>query len=142
MDKITKKRFKSVFSKVNATLKYYEADWISAQRSPELDRTRVSSFEEFVEIRLNYEAYKLPELKQAVIATSGYLFKCDRLDDVNDLRHKFKKAWITLYTPDIFEEEHQGEIKKEIDAVREWLGGSKLSFNSVVERVKIVIEKD
>ena len=142
MDKITKKRFKSIFSKVNATLKYYEADWISAQRSPELEKTRVRSFEEFVEIRLNYEAYKLPELKEAIIVTGGHLFKCEKLDEVNDLRHKFKKAWITLNTPDIFEDEHQEEIKKVLESVQEWLGGNKLSFNSVVERVKVVIEKD
>ena len=55
MDKVNKKLLKAALSRVNATLKYYEADWISAQRAPEIERVRVTSFEEFVEIRVNNE---------------------------------------------------------------------------------------
>ena len=148
MDKEVKKLLKGMLSKVNATLKYYEADWISAQRTPEIEKTRVTSFEEYVEIRINYEAFKLPEFRDAVRLFEGHLFVCNTLTNVNDIRHKFKQAIITFSDPEILfadVEENQEvieEAKGEIRRIQELLGGSVIKFNSVETKIKIIIENE
>lgn len=139
MDKVKKKILKSALSRVNATLKYYEADWISAQRAPEIERARVSSFEEFVEIRVNNEISKIPELHDQILKTGGHMFVCNSLDDIDDVRHRFKLAHISLISPDEFPEEDKEAVCKLIESVKLWLGGDKFTFNSVVARVKITI---
>ena len=142
MDKIKKKLLKDALSKVNATLKYYEADWISAQRAPEIEKTRVSSFEEYVEIRLNFEMSRIPEFHESVLKTGGHLFICEALDDVNNIRHRFKRAHIKINSLENFPEDIQEEITTIIEETKEWLGGSGFTFNSVVERVKFIIEEE
>ena len=141
MDKVKKKLLKAALSRVNATLKYYEAEWISAQRAPEIERTRVGSFEEYVEIRVNHELSKIPELHDLVLKTGGHLFVCESLDDINDLRHRFKKAHIVLNNPENFPEDVQEEVQELLGEAESWFGSKRFSFNSVVERVKITIEK-
>ena len=141
MDKVKKKLLKEALSKVNATLKYYEAEWISAQRTPYVEREKVVSFEHYVEIRVNLEISRIPELHDLVCKTDGHLFICTSLDDVNDLRHRFKRAHISFNDPENFPEEVQDEIRGIIEEAKTWLGGGKFTFNSVVERVKIVIEE-
>lgn len=142
MDKERKKQLKEALSKVNATLKYYEADWISAQRAPEIERTRVTSFEEYVEIRLNNELSKIPELHENILKTSGHLFVCESLENINHVRHRFKKATISLNDAENFPEEEQEYVREILREAEDWLGGRRFTFNSVVERVKIVILKD
>lgn len=139
MDKVKKKIIKSALSKVNATLKYYEADWISAKRLPELDQTRVSSFEEYVEIRVNYELSRIPELHDLVERLGGHLFICTSLECINETRHKFKTAHITFNNKSNFPEEDQDDVELIINQAIEWIGGREFTFNSVVERVKIVV---
>lgn len=143
MDKVKKKLLKDALSLVNSTLKYYEADWISAQRAPEIEKTRVRSFEEFVEIRVNFEMSKIPELHDQVLRTGGHLFVCESLEEINTLRHRFKKANMKLNTPENFlEEEDRGDIEKAIREAREWFEVDRFSFNSVVSRVKIVLVEE
>jgi hypothetical protein len=139
MDKVNKKLLKAALSRVNATLKYYEADWISAQRAPEIERVRVTSFEEFVEIRVNNELSKIPDLHYQILKTDGHMFVCTGLDDINDVRHRFKLAHISVISPDEFPDENKEELCEIINSVKSWLGGEKFTFNSVVERVKITI---
>lgn len=143
MDKVKKKLLKDALSLVNSTLKYYEADWISAQRAPEIEKTRVRSFEEFVEIRVNFEMSKIPELHDQVLRTGGHLFVCESLEEINTLRHRFKKANMKLNTPENFlEEEDKSDIEKAIREAREWFEVDRFSFNSVVSRVKIVLVEE
>lgn len=143
MDKVKKKLLKDALSLVNSTLKYYEADWISAQRAPEIEKTRVRSFEEFVEIRVNFEMSKIPELHDQVLRTGGHLFVCESLEEINTLRHRFKKANMKLNTPENFlEEEDRSDIEKAIREAREWFEVDRFSFNSVVSRVKIVLVEE
>jgi len=148
MDKEVKQLLKGMLSRVNATLKYYEADWISAQRTPEIEKTRVTSFEEYVEIRVNYEAFKIPEFRNAVRLFEGRLFVCNSLTNINDIRHKFKQATITFADPEILfanVEDNQtiiSEAKEEVRKIQELLGGSVIRFNSVETKIKIIIEDE
>lgn len=146
MDKEVKKILKGMLSKVNATLKFYEANWISAQRTPEIEKTRVTSFEEYVEIRVNYEAFKIPEFRDAVRLSEGHLFVCNALTNINDIRHKFRQAYITFTDPDILfadveeNQEIKTELKSEIQRIQELIGGNVIRFNSVETKIKIIVE--
>lgn len=145
MNKVTKLALKRMLSRVNATLRYYEADWISVRRSPELGKTRVTSFEEYVEIRANYEAFRIPELREAIIKTEGHLFICEGLTNVNTLRHKFKSAKLRLIDLSQLDEEFildSESLAEELEKVREFIGGNIIIFNSVESRIKITISEE
>ena len=130
---------KDVISRVNSTLSIYEAEWISCKRTPTSEREVCKSFEQFIEIRFNYECSKVPELQKILEDTGGHLFFCKSLEDVDLEKKRFTLAHLELLSPDDFVDE-SGIILKELEEVRNFLGGSKISFNNVKKKIKFTIE--
>ena len=75
-----KKIIKELTSRVNKTLNYYEKDYISAKRTPDIDKEVCTSFEDYVEIRFNYEAYHIPEIKKAIESGNPILLLISIID--------------------------------------------------------------
>lgn len=136
-----KKLIKELTSRVNKTLNYYEKDYTSAKRTPEIDKELCTSFENYVEIRFNFEACRIPEIKKAVELTEGHLFFCEELEHADTAKRKFKKAHIKIITEDMIEVSDQ-TLKDEITKVKNFIGGSHIIFNSVREKIKLVIQDD
>ena len=130
---------RDVISRVNSTLNVYEAEWISCKRTPTSEKEVCKSFEQFIEIRFNYECSKIPELQKILEDTGGHLFFCKSLEDVDLEKKRFTLAHLELLSPDDFVDE-SGIILKELEEVKNFLGGSKISFNNVKKKIKFTIE--
>ena len=127
-----------IISEVNRTLGQYEKDWISCERVPGV-RERCDSFEHFIELRFNRECYKFPEFQKLIEATDGHLFTCTSLENANTEKRKFSKAHIEILDPSLVRDEDV-EIKKMLDEALRFIGGRKISFNSVKKKIKYNIE--
>lgn len=131
---------KELISRVNQTLGYYEKDYVSVKRTPYSEEgERCTSFEQFVEIRFNFECCKIPELHDAVIATDGHLFSCIKLEDQDIAKRRFSTASLVLLDP----ESCQGmdeTLKEEIRKIYNFIGGSCIKFNNVKKKIKFTIE--
>lgn len=134
-----KQLIKDLISRVNNTLGYYEKDYVSVKRTPVSQRERVTSFEQYVEARFNYECCKIPELYEAVMATEGHLFTCISLQDQDISKRRFTIATLVLINPkmDLRMDE---TLKNEILKIHELLGGSCIKFNNVRKKIKFTIE--
>lgn len=131
---------KNLISRVNSTLCQYEADWIGCKRTPESEESEMcSSFEQYVEIRFNYECYEIPELRKLISDTDGHLFICTGLDDPDTAKRRFTTAHIELINPNEFENPDE-EFINDIEQVKKFLGGTKISFNNVKKKIKFIIE--
>ena len=128
-----------VIAEVNRSLSTYEKDYISCRRTPEL-REVCTSFEQFVEMRFNYECYKIPELQKLILATDGKLFSCVGLDEPDTVKRKFKLAHLEILDPNLIRDEDI-EIKEMLSDVLKLFGGRKISFNSVPKKIKFKIEE-
>ena len=135
LDKI----LRGVISKVNSTLGTYEAEWISCKRTPDSEKEVCMSFEQFVEIRFNFECYKIPELQKLIEVTEGHLFSCTGLDDPDLVKRKFTLAHLEVLNPEMLPEEFE-YLRPELDKVVEFLGGKHISFNNVKKKIKYTIE--
>ncbi len=134
LDQILKK----VIGEVNRTLGSYEKDYISCRRTPDIRET-CTSFEHYIELRFNYECYKIPELQKLILATDGHLFSCTSLDNPDTVKRKFTLAHLEILDPDLVRDEDT-EIKEMLSDVLKLFGGRKLSFNSVPKKIKFKIE--
>lgn len=130
---------KDLISRVNSTLSYYEKDYISVKRTPESEQERCTSFEQYVEARFNYECCRIPEFRDAVLATEGHLFSCTSLEDQDVAKRRFTTATISLLDPETLLEEDE-ILKNEILKIREFIGGSCIKFNNVKKKIKYLIE--
>jgi len=135
------KIIKAIASRVNKTLNYFEKDFISAQRSPEVEKERCQTLEDYIEKRFNYEAYKVPELREAIRLTEGHLFYVDELEEVNEAKRRFKKAHICVITEEMVDTTDES-LKSEIAKALEYIGGSHIIFNSVKQKIKLIIENE
>ena len=146
INKEAKQKLKTAIIKVNLSLRFYEANWISVQRTPDIEKTRVTNFKDFVEMRFNYEAYKLPELRDAIIRTGGMLFKCESIDGIDEDKRKFKVAHIKLINPEevigVEEAQDLDHVTALIHGVEEFIGGNRIRFNSVESRVRVELDDE
>ncbi len=78
------------------TVKYFEADFSSASRTPVDRPERCESIEQYVECRINFEAFSIPKLIPFVQDLDGYLFLVQNVVDYDKKRKKFKEVIITL----------------------------------------------
>lgn len=131
MATLTKEIIKELISRVNSSLGYYEKDYVSVKRTPNADKERCTSFEQFIEARFNFECCQIEELVEAVINTEGHLFKCIYLEDPEDSKRKFKSATIII-SPDIPE-----SLKNEILQV---IGGTEIVFNNVKKKIRFSVK--
>lgn len=131
------KELKKAISSVNLTLFRYEKDYISTLRSPNADKERCTSFEQFVETRFNYECSKIPELEDLIIKTEGRLFSCTELEEPDTAKRRFKLATICVIDPKTLPEENE-TLKNEITEIIKLLGCTKFKFNSVPKKIKLI----
>lgn len=131
---------KELIGRVNRTLCYYEKDYISARRTPFESRERIKSFEQYVEIRFNLECCNIPELYDAVIATSGHLFSCVSLENQDIKKRTFTTATIVLLDPETLPEK-DNNLKNEIRKIHEFIGGSVIKFNNAKKKIKFTVEQ-
>lgn len=123
---------------VNRTLVYYKkGGWIDVRRTPNSPQNMVESLEEFVEARFNRECWDVPELKEALESLDGFLFKCT-LEEPNELDKKFKEATMELVNLGDIEDPTE-ELAIMLETVENFLGGTKIKFNSVKTKVKYEI---
>ena len=130
---------KTIVGKVNSTLSYYEEDYTSAKRTTDLANERCHSFEQYIEIRFNFEASKIPELSLLVEEFGGRLFSAVELEEGDKAKRKFKLATIRLIDPKLLVGEDE-TLKDELAKAKEILGGSKISFNNLKKKIKFKIE--
>lgn len=137
MDIELEKRLREIISLVNSTLQFYELDYVSAKRLPNFDKVRCTSFEEYVGIRFNRECFDiLPEIADIILKMDGKLFYCESLEDPNLSKRRFKTATIIVNDklPD------NGLVTSEdIKKVKDFLGFSKIKFNSVKKKIKFEV---
>ena len=85
------------------TVKYFEADFSSAKRTPVDGPERCGSIEQFIECRLNFEAFDIPILTPYVQDLDGYLFQVVEVIDYDKKKKKFKEVIITLnFSPETY----------------------------------------
>lgn len=135
---MVKNIIKSLIQRVNSTLRYYEKEYIELQRTPNLDREKCFSFEQFIEIRFNMECCRIPELCHIQELLGGHLFICRSLENPDELRRRFSLATVSLITVEEIENPNE-ELISELARVKEFLGGSVVKFNSVKQKIKYTI---
>ena len=139
MDIKLEKRLKEVISLVNSTLQFYELDYVSAKRLPNFDKIRCTSFEEYVGIRFNRECYDIfPEIADIILRTDGKLFYCESLEDPNLAKRRFKTATIVI-NENLLKSGNGLITEKDIEDVKNFLGWTKIKFNSVKKKIKFTV---
>lgn len=136
-----KKAFKELVSRVNQQLWYYEKGWVSVQRYPDSEKIRPETLEEFIEIRFNFEASKIPELSDTILKTEGRLFSCTELVDPDEKKRWYKQAKIKLIDVDDIPDEFN-DVKEMVTEVRDVIGGNTICFNGVKRKIKLTIYDD
>ena len=142
---ITEKQLKKIIANVNKSLVWYKpGGWIDAKRTPLCeDPNWVMNLQEYVEARFNRECFDIPELTKVFDIFDGKVWTCT-LDDPNEEKRRYKTATLTIVDPNqvyIDEEGHcvpKEKICELLDKVRDFFGGSEVTFNSV--KVKIEFE--
>lgn len=140
MDIELEKRLKEIIGLVNSTLQFYELDYVSAKRLPNFDKIRCTSFEEYVGIRFNRECFDmLPEIADIILRTDGKLFYCESLEDPNLAKRRFKSATIVINENLLKNPENNLISEEDIKTVKNFLGWSKIKFNSVKKKIKFTV---
>ncbi len=134
------KTLKALIQRVNSTLKYYEKEYIEVQRTPELEREKCMSFKQFVEIRFNMECCRVPELAGLEKILEGRLFSCTEMEGGDEVKRRFTTATVELVSPEMLENPPQSLID-ELEQVKNALGGRKIKFNSVKQKIKFEINE-
>lgn len=94
---IAEEQIKQACADVCSTMKYYEdGGYTSVSRTPVDAPERCDSPEQFLEARLNFECFSIPELSRFVEELDGYLFKVVEIKEFDKKKRKFKEAYITL----------------------------------------------
>jgi len=133
------KSIKGVISRVNSTLGTYEKHYISCKRTPNSGIEPCESFEQFIEIRFNYECYKVPEFQKLIEATEGHLFSCINIDTPDLVKRKFKSATVKILDVDDILEGDES-LKEMLKDLYELLGAKKITFNNLKKKIKISYE--
>lgn len=129
--------------RINATLRYYEKEYIELKRIPFLEREVCKSFEQFVEIRFNMESYNSgdPLLMKLEEDLGGHLFRCTNLEGPDEVKKRFKWATVELISTEDVENPDEN-LKNELDQLKSRIGGSKITFNSVQHKIKLIIDEN
>lgn len=124
---------------VNSTLSSYKSEWVSLKRSPWIEKERIHTLNQFLECRLNMEFYYIPELSPIVEQFDGHFIEIMSVVGEKD-KGKFENAIAYINkSPDWYlgNEDFSIIIKKAED----FIGGSRIEFNSAPKRPKITILK-
>lgn len=118
------------------TLRKFELGFTSVKRNPIDYQIRVSSLEEFIECRLNYELFKIAELARAEELMDGYLFVVRYINGARG--NRFNQAVIELSTtcPSNMSEDEFNELMSEVESI---IGGRSLTFSSNRNNLSLII---
>ena len=133
------KLIKISLREVNESLRYYEKDYLAVRRYPGGEKEIIQNFEQYLEARINMELSKIPDLQEAIILTEGNLFKIEELKDLDLSKKRFGTVKIKVLEPEDIENPND-KIILLLQKVKTWIGGSNLTFNSVKQRIKLVVE--
>lgn len=130
---------KEAIKSVNASLKSYEAEWISLKRCPFSEKERIHTLRQFIECRLNMEFFFIPELKEYVENFDGHFLEVMSVVGEDDKRKRFEyvEAYVNK-SPDWYMGD---DFYEAITKIENLLGGSKIKFTYSPKRPKITIEK-
>lgn len=125
--------------RVNETLRSFEINWISLKRSPYSEKERIHSFRQFIECRLNMEAYYIPELKEFVEKFDGHFLEVTSVigENLKKKRFEYVIAYVNK-SPDWYFGEN---FLEDMERIENLLGGTKIKFTHSSKRPKINIEK-
>lgn len=133
-------KIKDLVKRVNDTLRYYEKEYIELKRTPTTEKEVCTSFEHYIEVRFNMECCKIPELLDLENLTGGHLFSCTSIINPDEARRRFSSATVELLSPEEVENADES-LRNALEVVKKYLGGTKISFNSVKQRIKITIDE-
>jgi hypothetical protein len=103
MEEVLINDLRQACAEVCDTVKYFEANFSSASRTPVDGPERCGSIEQFVECRLNFEAFNIPLLAPYVQDLDGYLFQVVEVIDFDKKKKKFKEVIISLnFSPETY----------------------------------------
>lgn len=130
---------KEAIKSVNASLRSYEAEWISLKRCPFSEKERIHTLRQFIECRLNMEFFFIPELKEYVENFDGHFLEVMSVVGEDDKRKRFEyvEAYVNK-SPDWYMGD---DFYEAITKIENLLGGSKIKFTYSPKRPKITIEK-
>lgn len=128
---LVRETIKELLSRVNCSLVYYEKDYVSVKRTPNADKERCTSFEQYIEARFNFECCQIPELVEAVLSTDGRLFVVANLENPDGIKRRFSTATVII-SPEIPE-----SLREEILLI---MGGSEIKFNNVKRKIKFSVK--
>lgn len=122
------------------SLPYFEAEYVSLLRSPgSIDKERIHTFEQYIECRINNEFYSVPEISDIVDNFDGYLISVVSVSQPpnNKYKNRYNEIQIEIneFCPDYCGEDLEGDIEK----VREFLGGKRMSIISAPRKPNITI---
>ena len=127
-------KIKESIRRVNKTLKHFESNYVSAKRLPGLEKERCLEFEHYLEIRFNFEMAKVEFLTEHCEEAKGKLFELAYLNGFDKKTNRFKEAGVM-----ISKEALKKLPKRTIREIKEYIGGDFIKFNSVNEKVKVII---
>jgi hypothetical protein len=131
--------FIQIARNVNSSLPYYDKGFVSVKRTPVGDKERVDSLEQFIECRLNYECFEVPELRPFAEAFDGHLFEILEVLDKDEHKRRFSFVRAEICKkPEIYIGER--DFLESLSEIQELLGGSILKFNYSQKKTKISIE--
>ena len=131
---------KAAIRGVNESLRYYEAEWISTQRTPYSDKERIHTLRQFLECRLNMEFWRIPELSGLVEGFDGHFLEVMSVQGEDDKRKKFELAIAYVNkSPDWYLGEEDFSVV--LEKIENFLGGTRILFNNSPRRPKITITK-
>lgn len=131
---------RNAIREVNESLRYFEAEWISTQRTPYSEKERIHTLRQYIECRLNMEFWKIPELSGLVEGFDGHFLEVMSVIGEDTKKRKFETAIAYINkSPDWYFGEEDFSIV--LDKIEKFLGGSKIQFNNSSKRPKITISK-
>lgn len=131
---------KKLVINVNRTLIWYKKNgWIDCCRTPSSGQEIIAEMSDFLDARLNREAWNIPEFREAEELLGGHLFKFESITGIDEVRKKYKQAVFTLTTPEKVIEPDENLINV-LKSVEKFIGGTTIKFNGVKVKVKVIIE--
>lgn len=131
---------KSAIRGVNESLRYFEAEWISTQRTPYSDKERIHTLRQYLECRLNMEFWGIPELSGIIEGFDGHFLEVMSVQGEDPKRRRFETAIAYVNkSPDWYLGEEDFPVV--LEKIEKFLGGTRIQFNNSPKRPKIIITK-
>ena len=118
--------FRELISRIVSTIRVYEKGFTSVKRNPVDYQIRVKSLSEFIECRINFESFKIDELRKYEELMDGNLFIVSSLDGENG--NSFDRATILIGSKPSYMSDN--EYDDLVESVSKFIGGNTVTFTS------------